>query len=261
MANTTRFIAAVRVGDGGVGRVVGQSLRTLRKAVGMTESQVAQLLGLGKADVAKIEEVGDVQLSTLQRYVEVLGGSLRVDATFAPDSDFATRIGQELGEQIEDFDQYVLPIFGSEKAPRRDFVISIKPFYSNKIFNGTKTVELRRRFPQSIAPGTLAYVYSSTPIRGLVGTAEILGVERLAVAELWKRHGKSASIRKAEFDDYFGGLDEGFALKISNPRLLKRTISLPELRERFGFRAPQSFHYAKPDLQKALQHEHSNVSD
>ena len=34
---------------------------------------------------------------------------------------------------------------------RRDVLVSIRPFYASKILNGHKTVELRRRFPESLA--------------------------------------------------------------------------------------------------------------
>lgn len=154
-----------------------------------------------------------------------------------------------------------MPIFGDEPDARRDLVLSIKPEYSNKILVGKKTVELRRRFPLATAPGSIAYIYSTSPVRALVGAAEIHDVERLPIPTLWQRHGKSASIRKADFEAYFHGLDEGYAVIMARPRSFSRPLDLTELKERFGFQAPQSFLYAKPNLQRALQHEPSNLSD
>ncbi|MER8958286.1 MULTISPECIES: helix-turn-helix domain-containing protein [unclassified Mesorhizobium] len=252
------FVDAVRVGSGEAGRVVGISLKTLRQALGLTQLELAQRLGVGQAAVSKIEQRGDVQISSLQRYVEALGARLRIDAVFPAVSD---ALADTLRAYQDDHDQYVLPIFDDDLRSRRDLVLSIKPEYSKKILVGKKTVELRRRFPLATPRGTVAYIYSTSPVRALVGAAEIRGIERLPIKTLWQRHGRSASIRKADFDSYFGGLDEGYALTMVKPRLFSRPLDLAELRERFGFKAPQSFLYAKPSLQRALQNEPSNLSN
>ncbi len=260
-SNDRTIVEAVRIGDGDAGRVVGLSLKALRQAAGMTQLQMATRLGVGQAAISKIEQRGDVQISSLQRYVEALGAHLRIDAAFPSDACFTASIHQILGGHIKDDAQYVLPIFGEERSPRRDVILSVKPAYSEKILEGVKTVELRRRFPLSASLGAIAYIYSTAPVQALVGAAEITDVERLPVDALWRRHGKSASIRKLDFDAYFGGLDEGYALKLTKARPFSRPLDLVELKERFGFKAPQSFLYAKPNLQRALQNEHSNLSD
>lgn len=262
MTDKREFIDAVRVGNGDAGRVVGQSLRSLRLAAGLTQLDMATRLGIGQAAISKIEQRGDVQISSLHRYVEALGANLRIDATFPTKSELGLRIQSEFGNFYTDNDQYILPIFGDENNDtpiKRDIVISIRPNYSGKIFDGLKTIELRRRFPRTVSPGSVAYVYSTSPERALVGAVKIDLVEQLDLSTLWKKHGPSASIKKADFDEYFSGLKEGFALKLSGPSRFAEPLSLPQLRERFGFKAPQSFLYAKPDLQKALRNEHTNV--
>lgn len=243
---------------------MGQSLRALRQAAGFTQLEMAKRLSVGQAAISKIEQRGDVQISSLQRYVEALGASLRIDAAFPVHSELGVRIQAELGGAAADDDQYILPIFGdrdNDRPTKRDIVISIKPNYSGKIFDGIKTIELRRRFPLSVSPGATAYIYSTSPEMALVGAIKIETVERLKLSALWKKHGRSASIKKADFDEYFSGLEEGFALKLSAPRRFTKPLTLSELKERFGFKAPQSFLYAKPDLQKALRNEHANISD
>jgi predicted transcriptional regulator len=140
-------------------------------------------------------------------------------------------------------------------------VLSVRPHYSDKIFEGLKTVELRRRFPVAAPRGITAYIYSSSPVRAMVGSTEIKQVVKLPVLEIWKRYGHMAQISRSDFDDYFSGLKEGFALKISNARPFTRPIDLSELRERFGFEPPQSFLYATPILRTALKDEYPNVSD
>ncbi len=254
------FVDAVRIGNGEAGRVVGGSLKTLRQGLGLTQLELAQRLDVGQAAISKIEQRGDVQISSLQRYVEALGARLRIEAAFPSREAIPEAIGDGLGGYQDDRNQYVLPIFDQPPEVRRDLILSIKPEYSDKILVGAKTVELRRRFPLAAGKGAVAYIYSTSPIRALVGAAEIQDVERLPISTLWRRHGKSASIGKTDFETYFQGLDEGYALLMARPRSFLRPLDLAELKERFGFKAPQSYLYAKPSLQRALQNEPSNLS-
>jgi predicted transcriptional regulator len=257
-----RIVEAIRVKDSELGRVVGQSLKALRELAGLTQSDLASRLKVGQAAVSKIENRGDVQISSLKKYVEALGATLRIDAAFDPESPSAARLEGAFDFNLNDDDQLVFPIFGDEIfRPKRDVVLSVRPLYSDKIFDGKKTVELRRRFPVAAPRGTIAYIYSTSPVRAMVGSAEINNVIKMPVAEIWKSFGKRAKVTKVDFDDYFSGLKEGFALKISNARPFSRPIALTELRTRFGFEPPQSFLYATTLLRTALQNEYSDVSD
>jgi len=108
--------------------------------------------------------------------------------------------------------------------------------------------------------GTIAYIYSTSPIRAIIGVAEIIDVIKLPVADIWEKYADDASIERVEFDSYFSGLDEGYALKFENARPFPRELKLSELRKRFGFEPPQSFLYANPVLRRALRNECSDVS-
>jgi predicted transcriptional regulator/DNA-binding XRE family transcriptional regulator len=256
-----KVIKAVRVRNSDIGRLVGQSLRKLREIAGLTQADLARRLKVGQASVSKIEHRGDVQLSSLQRYVEALGAKLRVEAAFSASSTKDLRLEGMFDSQFRDENQLVFPIFGDDLfRPKRDVVLSVRPHYSDKIFRGIKTVELRRRFPVAAPCGITAYIYSTSPIRAMVGSAEIKDIVRLPVAVIWKKYGKMAQIDRSDFDEYFFGLKEGFALKIANARSFARPIDLSELRRRFGFEPPQSFLYATHTLRTALKHEYPDVS-
>ncbi|MEA3092186.1 MAG: hypothetical protein QOJ04_3528 [Caballeronia sp.] len=257
-----RIVKAVRVNDSDLGRIVGQSLRALRELAGLTQTDLARRLAVGQAAISKIENRGDVQISSLKKYVEALGATLRIDAAFDAEARTAARLEGAFDFDISDDEQLIFPIFGEEIfRPERDVVLSVRPHYSNKIFEGKKTVELRRRFPVSAPRGTIAYIYSTSPVRAIVGSTEIENVIKLPVPELWNKFGNMAKITKVDFDHYFAGLKEGFALNIANARPFCRPIDLTELRDRFGFEPPQSFLYATSLLRTALQHEYSNVSN
>ena len=143
---------------------------------------------------------------------------------------------------------------------KTSIILSIRPQYSIKLMDGSKTVELRRRFPIYIPNHSRAYIYSTSPIRALVGSLEIAEVLRLPISTIWEQYKDGACVEKSAFDNYFSGLDEGFALEVSTVCPLPRSLSLSKLRNRFGFRPPQSFQYVKRELQTALQNEYSQIS-
>lgn len=66
-------------------RGVHLTLRTLREATGKTQVEVAEASGIDQADISRLESresFEDCQVSTLQRYVAALGGSLELVAAF-----------------------------------------------------------------------------------------------------------------------------------------------------------------------------------
>ncbi len=148
-----------------------------------------------------------------------------------------------------------------KRALDRDVVFSIKPQYSERILDGAKTVELRRRFAPQIAPGTMAFIYTTTPIRALTGVAVIEGVVRRSTGAIWQEFAEQSCVSHSHFNSYFAGLSIAVAIKLRDPIRLKRPIELAELRERFSFEPPQSFLYAQPLLREAMQHECACISD
>jgi len=256
-----KLIKAVRVKNTDLGRVVGQSLQKLRELAGLTQIELARRLKVGQASVSKIEHRADIQISSLYKYVQALGATLRIEAVLNPSSAKDLRLSHAFDGDIGDENQFVFPIFGDDLfRSTRDVVLSVRPHYSDKIFSGVKTVELRRRFPVAAPRGITAYIYSTSPVRAMIGSTEINKVVKLPVEDIWKKFHEMAQIDRTDFDEYFSGLKEGFALQIGNPRSFTRPINLSELRERFGFEPPQSYLYATPTLRMALKDEYSDVS-
>jgi DNA-binding XRE family transcriptional regulator len=58
-------------------------LAEIRKAIGMTQADLAGKLDVAQGSVSKIENAADMYLTTLRKYVEALGGELHLTATFA----------------------------------------------------------------------------------------------------------------------------------------------------------------------------------
>ena len=259
---TGKIVEAQAVSEADGTAVAGPELRRMRLLAGLTQEQVAMCMDVQQAAISKIEKDGEIYLSTLRRYVEALGASLRLNGQFPTDAPLSLRLREDAFdvEQWHD-DQLILPFLEDEMfKPQRDVVLSIKPLYSEKILAGQKTVELRRRFPASAPSGTLAYIYSTSPVKAMVGTALIRDVLKLPVKRIWTEFESAAFIERPHFDKYFDGLDHGFALVFDNVEALPRPLPLSELREKFGFEPPQSFLYAKRDLRKAIQDEPAIVS-
>lgn len=57
-------------------------LSEIRRGVGKSQGEVAQALGIKQPSLSKLEKQSDMQISTLERIVKVLGGELEVIAQF-----------------------------------------------------------------------------------------------------------------------------------------------------------------------------------
>lgn len=133
----------------------------------------------------------------------------------------------------------------------RPIVISIRPQWSRLIRSGSKTIEFRRRFPL-LPVGSIAYLYESSPTRGLLSLLRIGKVHEMAVDELWYVHGEASSVPELDFVEYFNGRRTGYGIEISECHALPNFLGLAELRRRFAFTAPQSWSYALPTLVSSL---------
>ena len=61
-------------------------LRELRRALKLTQDQLAQEMGVAQPEISKIEQRTDTYVSTVRRFIEAMGGSLDLVARF-PDSE------------------------------------------------------------------------------------------------------------------------------------------------------------------------------
>lgn len=113
-----------------------------------------------------------------------------------------------------------------------DVLMSIRPIYAEAIFDGIKTVELRRRRP-SFVDGTRVLVYSSSPHQKLRGTFEVGGILADEPRVLWEEVGERACVDREVFDAYFAGCPVAYAIEVKNPKRIKPT--------RLSIRPPQSY--------------------
>lgn len=57
-------------------------LSSLRRRWGLSQTQVAQWLGISQSDVSKLERRTDLRVSTLEAYIRATGGRLKLTAAY-----------------------------------------------------------------------------------------------------------------------------------------------------------------------------------
>ncbi|WP_045056246.1 ASCH domain-containing protein [Aliterella atlantica] len=125
-------------------------------------------------------------------------------------------------------------------------LLSIKPEYANKIFDGMKVVELRRIRPK-LEEGDLVIVYASSPKKALIGAFEVEKVVQKPLLELWKEVKEIAGISYKEFRSYYKGLSVGCGIYLNKTHHFSQPIELERLRQEWNnFQPPQSYRYLKP---------------
>jgi predicted transcriptional regulator len=140
-----------------------------------------------------------------------------------------------------------------------DVLVSIRPEFANKILDGFKTIELRRRFPTTATTGALVLIYSSTPEQAIVGYAKIKTVERMLVSKIRKLYLQDACIEGADFDKYFRGVRFGYAIFLGGVKRLPRKVPVSDLKKLYGFVPPQSFSYVSERYDKLLMDERIQI--
>ncbi|MCT9820797.1 ASCH domain-containing protein [Microbacterium sp. W1N] len=121
-------------------------------------------------------------------------------------------------------------------------LLSVRPRYAHAILAGTKTAEVRRRFPYQ-PPGTTLYLYSSTPDKAIMGTAQLDSIDRPRVDRVWNLYRDQIEIEKAALGDYLSDLDAAAILRVNNFHRWSHPVPLHDLRLRLGIEPPQSFRY------------------
>lgn len=121
----------------------------------------------------------------------------------------------------------------------RTVLMSIKPRFARRIFDGSKRWELRRQ-PTTIKAGDTIVIYESAPRMAITGHAKVFDVYRATVPVV-RVALSQLGVSKAEYDAYFEGSHWATAIGLTDvtPR---RPIGLEEMRDKLpGFRPPQSY--------------------
>jgi predicted transcriptional regulator len=120
-------------------------------------------------------------------------------------------------------------------------LLSIKPEYAQKIFDGEKKYEYRKRiFKRTNIKSVIVYV--TKPIGKVIGEFEIAEILEDNPNIIWEQTNKYSGIDKKDYVEYFAGNEKGFALSIKNAMMYQEPLELYELDPKIKS-APQSFIY------------------
>lgn len=118
-------------------------------------------------------------------------------------------------------------------------VLSIKPEFAEKIFNGTKKYEFRKSIFKNQNIKTVI-VYASSPIQRVIGEFEIDEIINCGLDDLWNTTQQFSGISRQFFDRYFADKELGYAIKIKKVKRYKQPKCL---KTDFNLVPPQSFAY------------------
>ncbi|MBJ6367716.1 ASCH domain-containing protein [Snuella sedimenti] len=122
-------------------------------------------------------------------------------------------------------------------------VISLKPEFSELIFNGSKKIELRKSIPQ-INEEDIVVVYNTMPEKAFVGVCKIKEIITSSPEEIWSNYSQELGIDKERYFDYYLGRKKAIGLKIDSFRKFKEKITLKEIKKIIPeFTPPQTFKY------------------
>lgn len=118
-------------------------------------------------------------------------------------------------------------------------LLSIKPEFAFKIFEGNKKFEFRKAIFKNPNVNTIV-VYASSPVQRVIGEFEIDNILKSHPNEIWKQTKEHSGISEYLFYQYFAGREIAYAIKV------KKTIKYMQhllLKENYNVVPPQSYLY------------------
>ena len=120
-------------------------------------------------------------------------------------------------------------------------LLSIKPEYALKIFDGSKKYEYRRCIFKR-GEVTKVVVYASNPIKKIIGEFQIGDILYADPQLLWANTKCHAGITKNKFFEYFCKKSKGYAIEVKSTKMYDIPMSLNAL---MVSSPPQSFMYLR----------------
>ncbi len=118
-------------------------------------------------------------------------------------------------------------------------LLSIKPKYAFKIFDGTKKFEFRKVIFKKPNVTTVV-VYASSPVQQVIGEFEIDHIFSNDPAALWEMTKMHSGISEDFFYEYFADREIAHAIKIKNTTRYPKPLSI---KDDFQVLPPQSYVY------------------
>jgi len=122
-------------------------------------------------------------------------------------------------------------------------IVSIKPEFAERIFDGTKSIELRKCSPD-VLPGDMIIIYCTNPVKAVLGVCEVERILKLKPSVMWKNYGFSLGIDKKRYTAYFENSQLAVGIVLTKVCKLDKNISLSTIKAVLPFfHPPQTFRY------------------
>lgn len=118
-------------------------------------------------------------------------------------------------------------------------LLSIKPEFAHKIFEGSKKYEFRKQVFKDLSVKKVI-VYSSSPEQKVIGEFEIETILSDTPNNIWIQTKLYSGISQEFYDEYFKGRDNAYAIKVASTKKYRKEKSLADYNVQS---APQSFAY------------------
>ena len=129
--------------------------------------------------------------------------------------------------------------FFNKKYEHTAVLLSIRPIYADAIFVGEKTVEFRKNiFSPSVSR---VFVYSSSPIKKIIGYFDINHIEDSSPEVLWSKYQRFGHISREEYFEYYKGHSLAYGIVIKDFHKFNTPIYPNDIFT--DFKAPQSYFY------------------
>ncbi|CAF30340.1 type I restriction enzyme S subunit [Methanococcus maripaludis] len=129
-------------------------------------------------------------------------------------------------------------------------LLSIKPKYVKEILNGSKKYEFRKSIFKKYDKNELVFIYSSYPVKRIVGTFSVGDIIENCPKILWNEFKNVSGIKESEFFKYFKEKDKGYAIQINKLNEFKNPVNPKDINP--DFRAPQSFCYISQNFEEEI---------
>ena len=120
-------------------------------------------------------------------------------------------------------------------------LLSIKPEFAHKIFEGSKKFEFRKQVFKDTSIKKVI-VYSSSPEQKVIGEFEIETILSDTPNNIWIQTKLYSGISQEFYDEYFKGRDNAYAIKVASTKKYRKEKSLADYNVQS---APQSFAYVE----------------
>ena len=120
-------------------------------------------------------------------------------------------------------------------------LLSIKPEFAEKIFDGTKKFEFRKSIFKN-SDVRKVVVYASAPVQKVIGEFVIADILNDDVETIWKETALCSGITRDYYLSYFSNKQKAYAIKIGKIKRYRQARNLSDYNLNF---APQSFAYIR----------------